>query len=498
MIKIPRFSRDKTSALLAVAAVIITGSILLAVRAANYFASSEAEVSVAGPAVIITDAAASGGRAVQFRAASVPPPAPTPAANVTVNFNAPLRSTAAYPFSGTISTYGQSGGSIPVSAKQRTMLGNLGPGLYRVPLKWNGGTIVSSAGGASATISGDTWLSNIHAYGGIPMIVIGGSTDNSFTAADAANMVRHFNGSASTRVAYWVIGNEPGDMQSYCALFNSAADAMRAVDPAIKIAGPAWAYYSESVLTSFLQCAGGKVDIIDYHHYGMGETFLSDAAALSQTTAYEDEVNRIRQLITQIVPARANNIEIQIGEYNWSWRTADGYNGYDGDDRFYGAITTVWGASVVGHTVRAGGRAHQYADQNGALGITFEKTADASHFGTQISDPMPIYHGIKMFSGGNLFRGFGSTIVQTSTSLGNIEVYASTNAKNIVLINKDPNTAQTAVLSLTGVGNATAPLWQTNKAAPFADPANKGNITITNGIASFSLPPYTVSTVVIP
>src|SRR6185503_1349326 len=82
-------------------------------------------------------------------------------ANVTINFGTVTQTLASLPFSGTISTYGESGGSIAASAKQRTELGALGPGIYRIPLKWNGGNIISAAGGGPTNVSGDTWVNNI-------------------------------------------------------------------------------------------------------------------------------------------------------------------------------------------------------------------------------------------------------------------------------------------------------------------------------------------------
>lgn len=420
--------------------------------------------------------------------------------NVSVNFDSTVRTLAPYAFSGTISTYGQDGGSINSSAKQRSALNALGLGMYRVPLQWNGGAIVSSAGGHPGG-SGDTWISNIRASGGEPMIVLGGSSDNNFSPSDGANMVQHFNSNPATKVTYWVIGNEPGNggmsIQTYCTLFNSTVDAMKAVDSSIKVAGPAWAFFDANTLSTFLQCAGSRVDIIDYHHYAMGQSYLSEAAALSQTANWENEVTQTRQLINAAVPARAAQIGIQVGEYNWSWQTGDGYPGWNGDDRFFQAVNTVWGASVAGHIMLAGGRGHQYADQNGALSLTFEKNSDASHYGKTVDDPMPIYYGLEMFTGGNIFRRFGDTAVQASTSLPNTEVFASTNQKNIVLINKDPSATQAATINLAGVSNGTAAVWQTDKNAPFSPPTQKTTLTIANGITGLSLPPYSVTTLIV-
>lgn len=420
--------------------------------------------------------------------------------NSAVDFTKTTTTLASKPFSGTISTYAEGGTGIITSDAQRTALAHLGLGYYRVPLQWNGGNIISSAGGHPGG-SGDAWVSSIKAIGAEPQIVVGGSADNNFSPADAANMVRHFNKDqgGANRVNVWVIGNEPGnggmDIATYCNLFTATADAMKAVDPTIKVAGPAWAYFDIGTVRSFLQCAGSKVDSIDFHHYAMGEKSLDTATALSQTDVWESEVRQTRQAITEIVPSRASQIEVQVGEYNWSWRSDDGYNGWQGDDRFYQSINTVWGASVAGHIARAGGRGHQYADLNGALGITFEKNDAATQYGRKLADPMPIYYGLQMFTGGNLFRGFGTSMVEASTDLKDVEVYASSN-KNVVVINKSATATQTFAAKVTGFTNGTADVWQTNKDAPFSAPVKRATIAAGDTLA-YDLPPYSVTTFVL-
>ena len=419
-------------------------------------------------------------------------------ANTFVDFSAPLApSLAPSPFSSSISTYGQNGGSIVASATQRANLSSLGLGLYRVPLQWNGGSIISGAAYGPTNVSGDQWINAIKSLGAQPMIVVAGASNNDFTPDDAAALVQHFN--PANRVAYWVIGNEPDNdhlsMSAYCTLFNATVDKMKGVDPTIKVAGPAWSHYDQNDLQAFLNCAGSKVDVIDYHHYAMGGSYLDNATALAQTANWENEITQVRQMIHTTVPARAAAIEIQVGEYNWSWRTADGYSGWDGDDRFYQGIVTVWSASVAGHIMRAGGRGHQYSDQNGALGLTFEKQSDATHYGQQVDAPMPIYHGLRMFSGGDLFRPFGSIAVSASTTLANVEVFASSNGQNVVMINKDPSAAQTAVLQATGSTASTVDVWQTDNNAPFQGPQLKASLAVSHGV-SYALPPYSVTTFV--
>jgi hypothetical protein len=420
--------------------------------------------------------------------------------NTAVDFTQVTTSLESMPFSSTISTYNAYGTDITQDAAQRAALGNLHAGYYRIPLQFNGGNVVSSAAGGPRGISGDAWISSIKAFGGTPEIVLGGSADDNFSAADAAGMVAHFNrpaGGQANPVNVWVIGNEP-DVQGmpisvYCSLFNSAAAAMKAVDPAIKVAGPAWSHFDPAVLAAFLQCAGNNLDILDFHDYAMGGNSVDTATALASTGSWGDEVSQAYQLVRQYAPGRG--IQVQVGEYNWSWTTGDGYQGFQGDDRFYTAVNTVWGASVAGHIAAAGGRGDEYADLNGALGLTFGQQDAAAHYGQALNSPMPIYYGLEMFTGGNLFRGFGSAMAEASTPLPGTEIFAASNG-NIVMINKDPVATQTASIGLTGFSGGTADVWQTNASAPFSAPARVARLNVSNAL-NFTLPPYSVTTFVL-
>lgn len=320
------------------------------------------------------------------------------------------------------------------------------------------------------------------------VIVIGGQTNNNdITPEDAVNMVRYFK-NRGLSVKNWIVGNEPSmnglTIQEYCQMFNQVSDAMKEVDPSIKIGGPAWAYYDLNALRSFIKLSGSRADIIDYHHYEMGEFFLSDEEALLQTLNYENEINEIRSMIRTELPGAENRIEIQVGEYHWSHRRDNGYPGWNGDDRFFKPVTTVWAASVAGLIAKAGGRGCQYADLNGPLGLTFENSDEATHFGRSVNDPMPIYYGLFMFTGGNLFRHFGKEFVVASTTIENMEIYAST-SKNIVLINKDSSNAKKIHLKMRGLRNRRrVDIWQTERQNPFNPPTNKGTQIIRNGYFS--------------
>jgi hypothetical protein len=279
-------------------------------------------------------------------------------------------------------------------------------------------------------------------------------------------------------------------------VFNAAASAMRQASSengsTIKIIGPAWPYYDLNTLKQFLQCAGNNLDVVDYHAYGQSSQDI-DTNIQGSATIYEQQNRDVRAAINSTVPGRAAQIAQQVGEYNVSpFATSD-----TADARFYTAGNTVWNAMATGSILNGGGRAFLFADQNNPLGMIFQSPGIAALFTRNQADPQPAYHGMGMFTGEGLFRPFGNTVVQTTHTNADIIAYASTNNKSIVLINRNKTTAQTATVKLQNLAaNATAEIWQTDSTKPFDPPTDKGAYTFSNGFA-YTLPPYSVTTVVI-
>ena len=132
------------------------------------------------------------------------------------------------------------------------------------------------------------------------------------TPQDAANEIEYFNGSAETKwgqlrvknghrepyhVKYWEVGNEVGGAE-YDASLTSFAEAMRKVDPSIKI------------LTSYpspntVRIAGSELDYLSPHHYSVGD--------LNGT---EDDIKRLQKEIKQ--DGNGKDIRLSITEWNAS------------------------------------------------------------------------------------------------------------------------------------------------------------------------------------
>ncbi len=350
--------------------------------------------------------------------------------------------------------------------------------------------IVCAANGCDTRWTGDQWVQAIKAIDAQPLIII------PYSAADAANMVKHFNKDTNNYIEYWIVGNEPDragiSAAMYSTNFNQAYDAMKAIDPTIKIGGGTTAWYDAPFLQTFLQQSGSRVDFVDFHGYAQEGTATGDYTALFQNAiAYGDSINNLRSLIQKIAPARASQINIEVGEWelNWGGSVQDNTN-----------FHAVWVASVLGHILSSGGWSLFYADKGNAIyGNPHTFTDPYGHVvNIKPDDTNPAYHGIGMFTGEGLFRGFGNIMVRASTTLPNVEVFASDNPKNIVVINKDPSITQTATVSLSGVTSGTIDVWRKDESVIFPNPPIKlGTLPLQNGTFTYQLTPFSVTTFVL-
>jgi len=350
--------------------------------------------------------------------------------------------------------------------------------------------IVCDANGCDTRWTGDQWINAIKGIGAEPVVKV-----YTKSSVDAANMVKHFNKDTNNYIKYWIVGNEPNingySVQSYSSYFNQDYDAMKAVDPTIKIGGGTTAWYDQYWLQQFLQLSGTRVDFVDFHGYAQQGTVPGDYTTLFEKARYSTSINQLRSLIQKIVPARASQIGIEVGEWELNW---------GGSAQDYTNFHAVWAASALGHILSSGGWSLFYADKGNAIFMHPHTITDPYGHVVNINpdDTNPAYHGIGMFTGEGLFQGFGDTVVNASTTLPNVEVYASDNPKNIVVINKDPSITQTATISLNGVTSGTIDVWRKDESVLFPNPPVKlGTIPLQNGTFTYQLTPFSVTTFVL-
>src|SRR5579859_1999792 len=179
-------------------------------------------------------------------------------------------------------------------------------------------TIICAADGCDERWTGDQWIQAMKAAGIQPLIIV------PYSPIDAANMVKHFNKDIDNYVQYWIIGNEPDQsgvsVATYSSSFNQDYDAMKAIDPTIKIGGGATAWYDTPFLQTFLQFSGDRVDFLDFHGYAQQGNVAGNDTTLFQIAAgYGKSISNLRSLVQQIAPARASQIGIEVGEWELNW-----------------------------------------------------------------------------------------------------------------------------------------------------------------------------------
>lgn len=415
-------------------------------------------------------------------------------ANITINYADSLRQLDETSIGMDVSGYGYPNVLVNDQLEQQR-LSSLGTKYMRIDLKYSvsgdsSSKIVCAGNGCDTRWSGDQWIDAIKSVGATPVIIV------HYNALDAANMVRHFNKDTHNYVQYWIIGNEPDlqgmDVGTYSRYFDQDFGAMKGIDSSIQIGGGTTAWYDSAFLQTFLQRCGEKVDFVDFHMYAQKGDVAGDKQQLFREAAsYGDDIIDLRSLIQKIVPARAAHIGIEVGEWELNW----GGNALDNSN-----FHAVWAASVMGHILSTGAKSLFYADKENALYGSSQTITDSSGHAVHVTvdEANAAYQGMAMFTGGGLFRGFGTTLVKAQTTLPDIEVYASANPQNIVLINKSATLTQTAILNLNSLFIGRADVWRKDEAVPFLNPPVKlESLYIRGNILTYELPPLSVTTLVL-
>lgn len=418
------------------------------------------------------------------------------AATVSVDFTKPLRTISPADFGVSITGYGE-GSYITNDTKHRDHLRKLGVGRMRIELHYqepgnHTSPIVCGGYKCATDVTGDAWITAIRDLGAEPVVIL--QVDGRQTAEvnrdDAVALYRHF-AATGKPIQRFILGNElncactPDKPEmpaaEYTRRFTMIADALHAENPAVKVGGPATAWNDLDHIRALLQGAGDRVDFLDYHDYGNGDEPITDEALLGDVIrSYETDIKQVSALAESIL---GHPIELQIGEFNSDFKDDDGH-------RTLTHFNTVWGAAALGQMLHAGAAAFQYGDKNGQLGLTSTK----GEGGIPRSEPLPIYHGIGMYTGEGLFRPFGKKVVQASASSDKLHVFASDQAKNVVMVNVGAEPVE-AALALTGVTAGTAAIWRSTSDAWV--PHKTGTAAIAAGKATVTLPPGSVTTLVI-
>lgn len=325
----------------------------------------------------------------------------------------------------------------------------------------------------------DQFIAYCRTLGAEPRIVV---RLKGSTSAKAADLVKYVNVTMGYAVKYWGIGNEAdlyanGDVPDYTvdkynADWREFAQAMRVVDPAIKLIGPDVSQFTANPtdtymkarvawLSSFLKANGDLVDIVSIHRYPLPKD--------TQTPITVDDLRAGGKEWDQIIPALRTLIKAQTGkdlpvavtEINSSW-VANAGTDWSMDSH----MNAIWFADVLGRLIE------QKVDM-------VDQFALATQYGIVGNQAVnPIYYDYLMY------QHFGTELVRSASDDPLVSIYASKRSDGtlaVMIVNLSATT-QTKQMTILGWWGTSAEEWlfdQAHKAEKIGTaPLGDGSITL--------------------
>jgi len=325
------------------------------------------------------------------------------------------------------------------------------------------------------------------------------------TPEQAAEMVRYTNVEKKYNVGYWAIGNEPTlfeaelkirgesyDTERFNKEWRTFAEAMKSVDPSIKLVGAEVNQFSydptpgattnfgerdEEWFIEFLKANGDLVDIVSFHRYPFPSSRVSGPPSINELrqNAYEWDkiIIHARELIHEHT---GRDLPIAVTEFNSAYDKSVG--GEATPDSHYNAI---WLADVLGRMIKN--------DVFMANEWALAATGGAGGLGLISSlDLFPAYYTYQ------LYKKFGSELVYSSSDDPDLSVYAARRedgALTIMVINLSLE-ERTKAVQIAGQSQVNAETW-------LFDPAHKaenlGMLALSDPI---TFPPQSVTLYILP
>jgi glycosyl hydrolase family 39 (putative alpha-L-iduronidase) len=265
------------------------------------------------------------------------------------------------------------------------------------------------------------------------------------TPEQAAEMVRYTNIEKKYNVQYWNIGNEPtlynGEMKNRGETYDvnrfnqewrAFADAMKNVDPTIKLVGPEINQFSydtapgtttnfgewdETWMIEFLKANGDIVDVVSFHRYPFPATRISGAPSMDELRLNAQEWDKIILRARELIHEHTGrDLPIAVTEFNSAYDKS--YGGETTPDSHFNAI---WMADVLGRMIKNGVfMANQWA-----------LTAKAGYGGLGLiaqDDVFPSYYTYQ------LYKKFGNELVYSSSDDLDLSIYAARRADGALTV----------------------------------------------------------------
>jgi hypothetical protein len=323
------------------------------------------------------------------------------------------------------------------------------------------------------------------------------------TPEQAAEMVRYVNIEKKYNVQYWGIGNEPTlydsevkiqgesyDAQRFNREWRIFAEAMKKVDPTIKLVGPEsnqlsydysgvstnYSEFDEKWFIEFLKTNGDMVDIVSFHRYPYPRSSIGGSPTiedLRKNSAEWDKIIMHARELTHTYTGR--DLPIAITEFNSAYDKSVG--GEATPDSHYNAI---WMADVLGRMIK-----------NGVfMANEWSFVAKGGYGGLGLigpSEPFPTYYAYQMY------KKFGSELIYSSSDDMDVPIYAARRedgALTIMVINLSFE-EQTQPLRIADQASVKAEAWLFDPSHPVE---NMGQVDLSGDI---TLPAQSISLFII-
>jgi hypothetical protein len=325
------------------------------------------------------------------------------------------------------------------------------------------------------------------------------------TPEQAAEMVRYTNIEKKHNVQYWNIGNEPTlyngelknrgetyDVNRFNQEWRAFAEAMKEVDPTIKLVGPEINQFSHSTapgattnfsewdetwMIEFLKANGDLVDVVSFHRYPYPSSRISGAPSMDELRLNAQEWDKIiihaRELIHEHT---GRDLPIAVTEFNSAYDKS--FDGETTPDSHYNAI---WMADVLGSLIKNGVfMANQWA-----------LTAKAGYGGLGLIaqfDVFPTYYTYQMY------KNFGNELIYSSSDDPDLSIYAArrTDGTLTVMVINLSSEQKTKSMQIGDQTSVPAEVWLFD---PTHRAENVGTINLSDGI---TVPPQSISLYIVP
>lgn len=320
------------------------------------------------------------------------------------------------------------------------------------------------------------------------------------TPEQAAEMVRYTNIEKKYNVQYWNIGNEPTlydgqlrnrgetyDVNRFNQDWRMFAEAMKKVDPTIKLVGPEINQFShdptpgattnfgewdETWMIEFLKANGDLVDVVSFHRYPFPSSRISGAPSMDELRLNAQEWDKVflhaRELIHKYT---GRDLPIAVTEFNSAYDKSLGRE--TTPDSHYNAI---WMANVLGSMIK-----------NGVfMANQWYLTAKAGYGGLGLiaqDDVFPSYYTYQMY------KKFGSELIYASSDDADLPIYAARRADGaltVMIVNLSLED-KTKALRIGDGGPVQAETWLFD---PTHQAENIGTVEISDSI---TVPPQSVT-----